>query len=855
MSYAPRRNAYHVSNRNQATRNLFGVNNDYPMPRFLYENSSIPYDALTPGPSRKKGTNRKVSARIVTFGDSSKGDIIGIGDIVFDESKPHSKYKDLVEEDNDPKVDCQDNVENTIRQIDAFDHGTIAPNNPLEVVEVDNGLPPDIPWVISHPIENIMGDLTRGVQTRSQVQNIASHLAFLSKIEPKMAKEALLDEDWILAIQDELNQFTRSNVWELVPPLPNTSTIGTKWVFRNKLDESGTVGFKVYQMDVKSAFLNGVLKEEVYVRQSPGFEDITHSKYVYKLYKALYGLKQASRAWYERLSKFLVNSGFKMGIAGTILFTKYEGEDILLIQIYVDDIIFGSTKESLCNEFSKIMSKDFKMSMMGELNFFLGLQIKQSDEGIHISQSKYYKEILKKFEMENAKPLSTPMSPSEKLIANETGKLVENKKYRVINTHPLHTMTKTPVDTTLNLFSSPSSLPVESLPEGTLAPRSRRAKKAKMTTDNQKKFAKVRILTSRVAILDRESELFHFNMGLGYGENRVCFLTSKIDGKSVVIDYAKLGKILKLDSSILSLPPVDVSSTFTFNNDELDKFLTVFYGKEVPKNVFQKDKELKILYKLASKSVNFNLPYVILIKMISDAQHGYMPYGLLLTHVFEYFHCDLLAHPHFFVNPSISDKTPRTVLPLPENAMPPSVSIQFGSLPPVPLFSEFVPAKTSVNAMSIVIDDDVPAPVSVSMPALPVSLHDFSAPACALPAPSYVNDFPSITVVVPPSVVPTSSPTHAQLVAYFSVLVKLSGKFMGKVSAVESNLSQVIQIQFDSAFTQAAPATVIEEINNVDMEIVGKDEDVAGNGDGTRACENVSLVDSVINSDSYNQVD
>ncbi|KAL8092547.1 hypothetical protein AgCh_034713 [Apium graveolens] len=88
--------------------------------------------------------------------------------VVFDESKPHSKYKDLVEEDNDPKVDCQDNVENTIRQIDAFDNGTISPNNPLEVVEVDNGLPPDIPWGKSHPIENIMGDLTREVQTRSQ---------------------------------------------------------------------------------------------------------------------------------------------------------------------------------------------------------------------------------------------------------------------------------------------------------------------------------------------------------------------------------------------------------------------------------------------------------------------------------------------------------------------------------------------------------------------------------------------------------------------------------------------------------------------------------------------------------------
>lgn len=89
----------------------------------------------------------------------------------------------------------------------------------------------------------------------------------------------------------------------------------------------------------------------MYVRQPPGFEDLEHPEYVYKLYKALYGLKQAPRAWYERLSKFLIASGFKMGIADTTLFTKYEGDDILLVQIYVDDIIFGSTKESLCNEF------------------------------------------------------------------------------------------------------------------------------------------------------------------------------------------------------------------------------------------------------------------------------------------------------------------------------------------------------------------------------------------------------------------------------------------------------------------------------------------------------------------------
>ena len=171
--------------------------------------------------------------------------------------------------------------------------------------------------------------------------------------------------------------------------------------------------FKVYQMDVKSAFLNGILEEEVYVKQPPGFEDAIHPEHVYKLHKALYGLKQAPRAWYERLSKFLLENDFKMGTADKTLFTKQEKDDILLVQIYVDDIIFGSTNDALCKEFSDKMSKEFEMSMMGELNFFLGLQISQSDDGIHISQSKYCKEMLKKFEMDNAKPISTPMSTSD----------------------------------------------------------------------------------------------------------------------------------------------------------------------------------------------------------------------------------------------------------------------------------------------------------------------------------------------------------------------------------------------------------------------------------------------------------
>ncbi|GJY85952.1 retrovirus-related pol polyprotein from transposon TNT 1-94 [Tanacetum coccineum] len=151
----------------------------------------------------------------------------------------------------------------------------------------------------------------------------------------------------------------------------------------------------VYQMDVKAAFLNGELCEEVYVSQLKGFVDLDHPNHVYRLKKALYGLKQAPRAWYDLLSKFLLFQKFSKGDVDPTLFIRKEGKDILLVQIYVHDIIFASTDPALCDTFAEIMSSKFKMSMMRKMSFFLGLQISQSPRGIFINQSKYALEILK----------------------------------------------------------------------------------------------------------------------------------------------------------------------------------------------------------------------------------------------------------------------------------------------------------------------------------------------------------------------------------------------------------------------------------------------------------------------------
>jgi hypothetical protein len=187
--------------------------------------------------------------------------------------------------------------------------------------------------------------------------------------------------------------------------------------------------FKLYQIDVKSVFLNGRIKEEVYVEQPPGFEDEEYPNHVYKLHKTLYGLKQAPRAWYECLRDFLIENGFRIDKVDSTLFTRKMGKDLFVCQIYIDDIIFGSTNKSFCDEFSKIMTDRFEMSMMGELKYFLGFQIKQLEDGMLISQTEYTRDLLKKFGMDKAKPIKTLMGTNSHLHLDMGGKSVDQKVY------------------------------------------------------------------------------------------------------------------------------------------------------------------------------------------------------------------------------------------------------------------------------------------------------------------------------------------------------------------------------------------------------------------------------------------
>ncbi|GJR75264.1 retrovirus-related pol polyprotein from transposon TNT 1-94 [Tanacetum coccineum] len=194
--------------------------------------------------------------------------------------------------------------------------------------------------------------------------------------------------------------------------------------------EEATKNMIIYKMDVKTAFLNGDLQEEVFVSQPEGFEDPDNPTHVYRLKKALYGLKQAPRAWYDTLSKFLMANNFFKGAVDPTLFTRKSGKHILLVQIYVDDIIFASTDHNACHIFSKEMSSKFQMSMMGQMSFFLGLQVSQSPRGIFINQAKYALETLKKYGMDLSDPVDTPMVDRLKLDEDLLGIPVDQTRFR-----------------------------------------------------------------------------------------------------------------------------------------------------------------------------------------------------------------------------------------------------------------------------------------------------------------------------------------------------------------------------------------------------------------------------------------
>ncbi|GKA45457.1 retrovirus-related pol polyprotein from transposon TNT 1-94 [Tanacetum coccineum] len=320
---------------------------------------------------------------------------------------------------------------------DAYFDATTTFHDPSNVHTFYQPYPHKKKWTKDHPLHKIIGDPKSSVRARGQLANSCLFECLLSSIEPANVAEALKDGDW--NNKDESSLVIRNKArlvaveycqQEGIDYDERFALVARIEAIRLFLAYVTHKDFTVFQMDVKTAFLNGILKEDVHVGQPPGFVSKQYPDHVYALDKALYGLKQAPRAWYDVLSKFLIDSGFQKGSIDTTLFIKKKGKHIMLIQIYVDDIIFGSTNPKNCTKFSELMVKRFEMSMMGEMKLFLGLQVNQFSNAIFTNQSKYILDILKRFGMENCDTIPTPIVEQVKLKLDLVGKPVDHTDYR-----------------------------------------------------------------------------------------------------------------------------------------------------------------------------------------------------------------------------------------------------------------------------------------------------------------------------------------------------------------------------------------------------------------------------------------
>ena len=296
-----------------------------------------------------------------------------------------------------------------------------------------------------------------------------------SDVEPSCFENACTNDLWMKAMEEEMHSIEKNETWELVELPKDKKCIGCKWVYKTKYNSDGTIekhkarlvakgfkqkygidyeetfasvarqetirlvlslaahkGWKVMHMDVKSAFLNGYLQEEVYVEQPQGFIIKGKEHLVYKLKKALYGLKQAPRAWYSRIDGYFQQYGFQRSKNEPTLYIMKQGIDLILVCLYVDDLIYMGSSSKLNDEFKKKMMDEFEMKDLGLMHYFLGLEVYQCNDEIFVCQSKYAKDMLLKFGMESCKPLPTPIAHGELLCKDDGGVRVNVTTYRSI---------------------------------------------------------------------------------------------------------------------------------------------------------------------------------------------------------------------------------------------------------------------------------------------------------------------------------------------------------------------------------------------------------------------------------------
>lgn len=298
--------------------------------------------------------------------------------------------------------------------------------------------------------------------------------AILEEVEPENLTQALKDEKWRKAMSSEYDAFARNDTFDLVDRSLAKNIVGSKWIFRIKRLPNGSIdrykarvvakgfhqrpgvdfsdtyspvvkhatirlvlgtavarGWPLQHLDVNNAFLQGPLNEEVYMLQPPGLIDKDKPNHVCRLKKAVYGLKQAPRAWYTALKEYLVSIGFKNSLADASLFTLRSGDSFVYILIYVDDIIITGTSMTSLNQVTDLLAAKFSLKDLGELSYFLGMEAYRSPAGLHLTQTKYITDLLRKTKMADAKPVATPMSSSQVLTLSSGDLLPDPTQYRV----------------------------------------------------------------------------------------------------------------------------------------------------------------------------------------------------------------------------------------------------------------------------------------------------------------------------------------------------------------------------------------------------------------------------------------
>ena len=338
---------------------------------------------------------------------------------------------------------------------------------------------------VKKALEGMHSKLRRSSRVKKPVQHlrydsyVARHCAYMAKIvqdvEPTCFDDAVGDAKWEKAMDEEMAALDANETWDLVPLPKDKNVIGCKWVYKVKHNADGSVsrykarlvakgyaqaygidyeetfspvakmatvraiiavaaskGWSLHQMDVKNAFLHGDLQEEVYMEQPQGYEDVRHPKYVWKLKKALYGLKQAPRAWHARIVAYLVSIGFHMADADHSLYVRENENGIIIICIYVDDLIVGGDNEAETEHVKTLLKQEFDMKDLGELRYFLGIEIVRTEEGIWLSQRQYALDMLSKYGMADCKPIAMPLDQNLKLRADEGQVLEDVTMYRKI---------------------------------------------------------------------------------------------------------------------------------------------------------------------------------------------------------------------------------------------------------------------------------------------------------------------------------------------------------------------------------------------------------------------------------------